>query len=64
MLRYSELRKNIDFDQLTADSEGWAFLTHYLQNSKNGVSQFFKPHAESYYKLIEGSLPISNDQTL
>jgi len=61
MLRYSELRKNIDFDQLTADSEGWAFLTHYLQNSKNGVSQFFKPHAESYYKLIEGSLPKATD---
>lgn len=49
MLRYSELRKDLNLENMPAESEGLAFLTHYLQNSKNGVSQYFKPNAEAYY---------------
>ncbi len=61
MLRYSELRKNLNFDAPSAESEGLAFLTHYLQNSKNGVSQFFKPSAEAYYKSLIASASEVND---
>lgn len=55
MLRYSDLRKTLNFENPLADSEGLAFLTHYLQNSKNGTSQFFKPGAEAYYQILDKS---------
>ena len=57
MLSYSTLRESLDIENLAADSEGLAYLTHYLQNSKNGVSQFFKPNAEEYLRHIQ--LPVS-----
>jgi DNA (cytosine-5)-methyltransferase 1 len=53
MLSYSTLRESLDIENLAADSEGLAYLTHYLQNSKNGVSQFFKPNAEAYYRHLQ-----------
>lgn len=57
MLSYSTLRESLEIENLAADSEGLAYLTHYLQNSKNGVSQFFKPNAEAYYRLLQS--PVS-----
>lgn len=46
--KYSEIRKklNIEVDNKTED--GLSHLTHYFQNNKNGVSQFFKPAAAKY----------------
>jgi DNA (cytosine-5)-methyltransferase 1 len=46
---YSEIRNSlqIEIDNKISDN-GLAVLTHYLQNSKNGVSQYFKPGAEKY----------------
>ncbi len=61
MLRYSDLRKDLGIENLPAESEGLAFLTHYLQNSKNGVSQFFQPSAEAYYKSSQQSVTTVND---
>jgi len=37
--------ENIDKKALKSDEYGEAAFTHYLHNSKNGVSQFFKKEA-------------------
>src|SRR5690606_38720696 len=48
MKTYSDIKEilNINIDKHLND--GFANLTHYWQNHKNGVSQFFKPYAKEY----------------
>lgn len=48
MTTYSEIKEllNIKIDKHLND--GFAHLTHYWQNNKNGVSQYYKPYAKEY----------------
>ncbi|HRP89218.1 MAG TPA: DNA (cytosine-5-)-methyltransferase [Edaphocola sp.] len=48
MTTYSEIKEllNIKIDKHLND--GFAHLTHYWQNNKNGVSQYYKPYAREY----------------
>jgi len=46
--KYSDIRKKLQIEVDKSTDNGLAHLTHYFQNHKNGVSQYFKPAAEKY----------------
>lgn len=50
MTTYTDLKKkfNIDIDKHLND--GFAHLTHYWQNHRNGVAQYYQPLALQYYR--------------
>lgn len=53
MIKYSELKKKLKFDDLKAYEDCYAHLTHYLQNHRNGVSYIYRDEAKTcYYNLI------------
>jgi len=41
--KYSEIKAKLQIEVNKATDNGLAHLTHYFQNHKNGVSQYFKP---------------------
>jgi DNA (cytosine-5)-methyltransferase 1 len=49
MTTYTKIKETIDYDVLKEKSEGPAFLTHYLQHCKNGVSVYYKNNALNYF---------------
>lgn len=66
---YSKIRSRLGLEKVKLKDEGLAFLTHYLQNSQNGVLGYFQPDAERFLSelsLVEESefqyeLPIQWD---
>lgn len=48
MKTYSEVKKHLNITIDKHLNDGFAALTHYWQNHKNGVSQYFKPSAKTY----------------
>ncbi len=52
IVKYSELKKQINIDTLKDTTENLAYLTHYLHNQKNGISQHYQPQAEEYFKNV------------
>jgi len=52
--KYSDIKTTLGIEVDNKTDNRPAYLTHYLQNHKNGVSHFFKPGAEEYLnELIE-----------
>lgn len=56
--KYSEIRKKLKIEEGKNVGEGLAHLTHYLQNNKNGVSEYFRPSAEAYLAELHEKLKI------
>ena len=54
MQQYSGLRERFNFDNLAQEGEQLAYLTHYLQNAKNGVSKLYVEEAQQYYSTLSG----------
>lgn len=54
MVKYSEIRTRlkIEADRVVTDNS-IAYLTHYFQNHKNGVSRHYKTPALNYLSLIK-----------
>jgi DNA (cytosine-5)-methyltransferase 1 len=52
MVKYSTFKKNLKLEIERGDDNNLAFLTHYLQNHKNGVSQHYKEPAVKYYSEL------------
>jgi len=52
MTKYSDLRTKLNIEISNKTDGELAHLTHYLQNHKNGVSQYFKPSATRYLKRL------------
>jgi len=50
--KYSDLRTKLNIEISSKTDGELAHLTHYLQNHKNGVSQYFKPSATRYLKRL------------
>jgi len=50
MLKYSDIRKNIDIQPLKDDNNEQAYVTHYLHNLGNGVINYFEEPALEYLK--------------
>jgi len=62
--KYSEIREKLNFviDRKTTDD--LAHLTHYLQNSKNGISKYYKPTAKAYLESIKRDLELDEKLNL
>lgn len=50
MATYSSLKKELSINIDKHLNDGFAHITHYWQNQKNGVSQYYKAAAEEYFK--------------
>src|SRR5690554_1068176 len=61
MVKYSELRKKFNLENLNGNAEDLAYLTHYLHNSKNGVSKSYKKRATEYYLKLNENLDIVSE---
>lgn len=71
MPKYSEIKKKLQIEVTKPEQFDLAHLTHYLQNSENGASKYFKEPAVRYLKNIsvsklnepyfQGYLPIKWD---
>lgn len=48
MASYSSIKEKLNINVDKHLNDGFAYLTHYWQNHKNGVSQYFKPSAKNY----------------
>lgn len=53
MLKYSELKEKINIEPLKDNENEQAFVTHYLYNLENGVTEYFKEPAIAYLKKYE-----------
>lgn len=59
--KYSEIKAKLQIEVNKATDNGLAHLTHYFQNHKNGVSQYFKPSATTYLANLHEKLNILED---
>ncbi|HMH21176.1 MAG TPA: DNA (cytosine-5-)-methyltransferase [Puia sp.] len=59
--KYSQIREKLKIEIDNKTDDGFAWLTHYLQNHKNGVSQYYQPRAEEY--LIERYQQLKIEET-
>lgn len=48
MATYSNIKEKLNINVDKHLNDGFAHLTHYWQNHKNGVSKYFKPYATEY----------------
>lgn len=55
-VKYSDIRKKLKIEPEKKVGEGLAHLTHYFQNHKNGVSEYFKPSAKEYLAELHEKL--------
>ena len=56
--KYSDIRERLQIVVDKKTTNEMAHLTHYFQNHKNGVSQYYKPTAESYLAELHEDLNI------
>lgn len=56
--KYSDIRTKLKIEVTKTTGSNLAHLTHYFQNHKNGVSQYFKPIATSYLTELHEELNI------
>jgi DNA (cytosine-5)-methyltransferase 1 len=61
MKKYSDIKAKLKIDVNKTTDNGLAHLTHYFQNHKNGVSQYFKPSAANYLEFLHKELDIIED---
>lgn len=62
MAAYSDIKKKLDIKIDKHLNDGFAHLTHYWQNHKNGVSGYFKPFAKEYLQKEILSIADEPDQ--
>ncbi|WP_313100702.1 DNA (cytosine-5-)-methyltransferase [Epilithonimonas sp.] len=48
MTTYNDIKEHLKINVDKHLNDGFAHLTHYWQNHKNGVSQYYKPYAKEY----------------
>lgn len=58
MVKYSDIKNKLKLEIKKSDNNDLAYLTHYFQNHKNGVSQYFKPTATNYLTDLHEELNI------
>lgn len=64
MLKYTDLRKGLNIENMNGNAEDLAFFTHYLHNHINGVSKSYEKRAKKYYKTISDDLNIVSEPEL
>jgi|GEM_PF-2947027 len=48
MTTYNDIKEHLNIKVDKHLNDGFAHLTHFWQNHKNGVSQYYKPYAKEY----------------
>lgn len=56
MPKYSEIRKKLEINVDKKTTDDLAQLTHYLQNSENGVSKYYKSTAKKHLEVLHENL--------
>jgi len=56
MIKYSQVKKKLQIEVDRNTNSGLANLTHYFQNHTNGVSEYFRPEAETYLNTLHEKL--------
>tara|TARA_R110001592_G_scaffold28879_4_gene105271 strand:+ start:2978 stop:4213 length:1236 start_codon:yes stop_codon:yes gene_type:complete len=56
--KYSDIKEKLQIVVDKKTTNEMAYLTHYFQNHKNGVSQYFKPNATEYLNDLHEKLDI------
>lgn len=59
--KYSEIREKLQIVVDKKTTNEMAHLTHYFQNHKNGVSQYYQPTAKEYLTELHKNLNISEE---
>ena len=59
--KYSEIREKLQLVVDKKTTNDMAYLTHYFQNHNNGVSQYYKPKAESCLAELHKELKIAEE---
>ncbi len=59
--KYTDIKKSLQIEINSKSDNRLAHLTHYLQNHKNGVSQYYKPNALQYLKELHEELNITQE---
>jgi DNA (cytosine-5)-methyltransferase 1 len=59
--KYSEIRAKLKIEVTKNTNNDLAYLTHYFQNHKNGVAEYFQPIASAYLAELHEELHISKD---
>ena len=62
--KYSNIKKELQIKVDKIVNNDLAYLTHYLQNHKNGVSQYFKPIAKQYLTELHEQNNIAKEPDL
>lgn len=64
MIKYSKIRKSFNLEKLNGQSEGLAYLTHFLQNKNPDVQKHFsfeaKTFAQNYLESKDAKLAIES----
>nr|WP_298332633.1 DNA (cytosine-5-)-methyltransferase [uncultured Christiangramia sp.] len=61
MPKYSEIRQKLEINVDKKTTDDLAQLTHYLQNSENGVSQYYKSTAKKHLEVLHENLNIAEE---
>ncbi len=56
MPKYSKVKEQLNIEVTKPEQIDLAYLTHYLQNSENGVSKYFRKGAIDYLESLEPSV--------
>jgi len=60
-IKYSYIRKKLQIVVDKKTTNEMAHLTHYFQNHKNGVSQYYRPTAKEYLAELHENLEIAQE---
>jgi DNA (cytosine-5)-methyltransferase 1 len=64
IMKYSDIRGDLKIQVDKKTGSELAHLTHFLQNSKNGVSQYFRPTATEYVHKIYREAELNVEESL
>lgn len=59
--KYSDIKTKLKIEVTKTTDNGLAHLTHYFQNHKNGISQYFQPYAKTYLTELHEELDIPQE---
>lgn len=57
-MKYSDIKERLKFEVVKETENNLAYLTHYFQNPKNGVSKYYKSNAEKHLYKIHDKLDL------
>jgi DNA (cytosine-5)-methyltransferase 1 len=63
-IKYSDIKNKLKLEITKSENNDLAHLTHFFQNYKNGVSQYYKPTASNYLIDLHDKLNIVEEPNL